>query len=430
MTEPQTGFSTSATGGDDITILDNPFSHVTDLFESTNGSESQTETPLSEEPTDSEIDQEETKEEPTEEQTEELPVEESEEEAVETQEEEPEAESEATEEDVATFDMKVNGEDVEVPETATIKIKVDGKTKLVSVKDLVIDYNGRVVWASKFSDLGRQKKALETEKAQFVQQAQEKAAELNNVVKQLENKNPLGAIIAIANLQGLNAKEQVANFIVQADKTVREWLETSPEGRKQLLDAIELEQYKQRELKQTKQKEVQTKAQQFWTDTENLVLSKGFTMDEFREASNFLIEHQSEIFPQNANEEQIRDIILDRLSAVPVYVEIEDVASKVNSQKFKSFSKEAKQEFLDEMFRLKQAGIWRSASELKDILSEVLGKPAPKKASSLVSQKSATKTAKTLAPKGSEQKKPLDSVVDDILNQIRDSEITTTFKPI
>lgn len=88
------------------------------------------------------------------------------------------AEEEALEEDIdeeeeeedsrLKYKAKIDGEDSDIPEDAVIDLKVDGKLQKVSFKDLVKDYNGRVVYETKFKELAEDRKVLSGERSQLL----------------------------------------------------------------------------------------------------------------------------------------------------------------------------------------------------------------------------------------------------------------------
>lgn len=78
-------------------------------------------------------------------------------------EEAPEEAEEKAEKDAPAkiLKLKVDGKDIDVPDTTTLEVKVDGKVEKVSIADLKKDYAGRVAYDKKFQELDVMKKEFE-----------------------------------------------------------------------------------------------------------------------------------------------------------------------------------------------------------------------------------------------------------------------------
>jgi len=139
---------------------------------------------------------------------------EDEEEEEESEEDEETDEEEATEEKVeekeeekkskSKLRLRMGNELFNVDSDATFKVKVDGKTEEVSAQDLINNYSGKTAWDKKFTELGKEKKTVEVEKASVIK---EKNALMDHVSKALAplkdaEGNPLDSLMYLVEMSG------------------------------------------------------------------------------------------------------------------------------------------------------------------------------------------------------------------------------------
>lgn len=410
-------------GGDSSQYVNDPFGGGdTDILtalseqieETTSDPDTTTEEPTEDSETGQEPDSTEDTEE-TQEEEDDAPVEEEAEEEVADTKDEVQAKT--------TYKVKIDGKEIDVPDNAVFKIKVDGKTQHVTLADLTSDFNGRTVWASKFSELGRERAALQQREQSIVKGVERIKGHLEKAGKALEAKNPLRAVLEISKAQGLNSKEQVANFLVQADAALGDWTKMQPAERQLLLDQIELEQLRSADEEKRTEIEIQQRNKSILDETESMILAEGFTVQDYVDASKWLIENAPEKFSQN-DDIHNRQIVLDTLRQSNQYLEIEGAALKVNPQKYNSLKADVKRELTSKLMKLRSIGEWNSQAELQELLVELLGKPNVQSKTSLASPKAANTAAKPSAPKGSlNNKNPAASQIDSILKQVMESDI-------
>lgn len=344
------------------------------------------------------------------------------EELQETTEEEAEVEQETTEEskeEPKTFyKLKIDGKEMSVPDNALVKVKVNGKSEYASVGELIADYNGRVAWAPRFSELGRKEKALEQREVEFVAKSNRVSRAFQEAGKALEEKNPLKAVLAISKAQGLNTKEQVANFLIQSDKSIKDWIGMSPESRQLLLDQIELAQHREEKEEMSKIQSEMKKGESWAEETYDLLMKNGVDPQDFIQTSRELIEKN----PDKLTGDEVKDrqIVIDTVLEIKQKSEIEEVANKVNSSKFKSLDSKNREALVSKLLKYKSIGEWESREELEELLVGLLGKPALKTGTSLASQKAVGQLTKPVAPKGSldNTQKPASTGSEDMLAQI------------
>lgn len=100
--------------------------------------------------------------------------------------------------------IKMNGELFNVDSDATFKVKVDGQIEEVPVQELINNYSGKTAWDKKFTEIGKEKKALEFEKAQVTDQKNKLVEHVNKALNPLKdpNKNPLDSLLYLVEMSG------------------------------------------------------------------------------------------------------------------------------------------------------------------------------------------------------------------------------------
>lgn len=362
-------------------------------------------------------------------------VDDSEEESSEIEEVEEEAEEEESEEETEIEDSrvkykaKVDGEEQDLPDDAIIKIKVDGKETDVELAELVKNYNGAVVWEKRFEEVAKEKKFLaseklnlDTERTQFMEKARTVDTKLNEIF-QLSQKNPIQCVMELCKMAGLNSKEAMANYIVQANKVVSEWGEMDIGSRQAIFDRIELEQRRSELAKVEEEKQQKESQAIFHSKLTNLLMSRNVPVDEFRVASNYLLSNKPEVFEGAQTEEEIAERVLDTMTVLETYNNTESVVMKIAPQRYGKLSSDDKRDFINELVSLKIAGA--SDKEIARTVREVFGVKA--KTSNTVSESPkpvASKQAATVrqAPKKSGNKSVQGSTdVDQILKNVLSS---------
>jgi len=151
-------------------------------------------------------DEEKPKKEAKEEKDEEEDEEESEEEESEESEEKPEAKEETEEEkkSKSKLRMRMGNELFNVESDATFPVKIDGKVENVPVQELINNYSGKTAWDKKFTEIGKEKKAIEFEKNTLKTQKDQLLTHLNGALAPLKdpNKNPIDSLLYLVEMSG------------------------------------------------------------------------------------------------------------------------------------------------------------------------------------------------------------------------------------
>lgn len=87
---------------------------------------------------------------------------------------------------------------------STIPVKIDGKTQEVPMQELINNYSGKTAWDKKFTEIGKEKKALEFEKNSVMAQKNKLTEHVNNALMPLKdpNKNPLDSMLYLVEMSG------------------------------------------------------------------------------------------------------------------------------------------------------------------------------------------------------------------------------------
>jgi hypothetical protein len=100
--------------------------------------------------------------------------------------------------------MKMGNDLYNVTSDATFKVKVDGQTLDVPVQELINNYSGKTAWDKKFTEIGKEKKALEFEKSTLLKQKDSLSEHFNKAIAPLKDKeaNPMDALLYLVEMSG------------------------------------------------------------------------------------------------------------------------------------------------------------------------------------------------------------------------------------
>jgi hypothetical protein len=100
--------------------------------------------------------------------------------------------------------MRMGEELFNVDSDASFKVKVDGKNEDVPLQELINNYSGKTAWDKKFTEIGKEKKYLETEKAQVSKQSEELKKHVHAALAPLKSKdgNPMDSLLYLVEMSG------------------------------------------------------------------------------------------------------------------------------------------------------------------------------------------------------------------------------------
>jgi hypothetical protein len=130
--------------------------------------------------------------------------EESEEEEFEEEEDEIQVKKDEEKKDSKKLRMRMGEELFNVDSDASFKVKVDGKNEDVFLQELINNYSGKTAWDKKFTEIGKEKKTLEVEKAQVTRQSEELKAHVAKALAPLRTKdgNPMDSLLYLVEMSG------------------------------------------------------------------------------------------------------------------------------------------------------------------------------------------------------------------------------------
>jgi hypothetical protein len=87
---------------------------------------------------------------------------------------------------------------------STIPVKIDGKTEEIPMQELINNYSGKTAWDKKFTEIGKEKKTLEFEKASLTKQKESLTHHLNMALGPIKdiNKNPIDSLLYLVEMSG------------------------------------------------------------------------------------------------------------------------------------------------------------------------------------------------------------------------------------
>lgn len=106
--------------------------------------------------------------------------------------------------DTKKLRMRMGEELFNVDPDASFKVKVDGENVDVPLQELINNYSGKTAWDKKFTDLGKDKKAFESQVNEFKSKISEIDKNLHQVLAPLKQKdgNPLDSLLYLVEMAG------------------------------------------------------------------------------------------------------------------------------------------------------------------------------------------------------------------------------------
>lgn len=100
--------------------------------------------------------------------------------------------------------IRMGNELFNIDSDATFKVKVDGKVEEVSAQDLINNYSGKTAWDKKFTELGKEKKAVEWEKSKVEKERGKLLEHINKAIAPLKDpeSNPLESLLYLVEMSG------------------------------------------------------------------------------------------------------------------------------------------------------------------------------------------------------------------------------------
>lgn len=98
--------------------------------------------------------------------------------------------------------MRMGDDLYNITSDASLPVKIDGKVENVSVQELVNNYSGKTAWDKKFTELGKEKKALDFEKSQVEHKNAELMKHVEAALAPIKDpsKNPLESLLYLVEM--------------------------------------------------------------------------------------------------------------------------------------------------------------------------------------------------------------------------------------
>jgi hypothetical protein len=100
--------------------------------------------------------------------------------------------------------MRMGEELFNIDPDSTFKIKIDGEMTDVSTQELINNYAGKTAWDKKFTEIGKEKKALEFDKATVTKEKETLRNHLNEALGPIKDpsKNPIDSLLYLVEMSG------------------------------------------------------------------------------------------------------------------------------------------------------------------------------------------------------------------------------------
>jgi len=232
---------------------------------------------------------------------------EEEEEAVEAKEEKEETE----EKPKSKLRLRMGNELFNIDSNATFKVKVDGETQEVTAQELINNYSGKTAWDKKFTEIGKEKKALEFEKSSLTKEKHQLLEHVNKALLPLKTKdaNPMESLMYLVEMSGEDPYNAYRR-IMEANLTELSSLMDMTETERELYfhkkkDELHGKIYKQRLDRQKEQESFN----QVRSKIDSLRQAKNVTEEQFVEASDELetLFKEAGLDPEAVTEEDVVD---------------------------------------------------------------------------------------------------------------------------
>jgi hypothetical protein len=240
--------------------------------------------------------------------------------------------------EVKKLRMRMGDELFNVDSNATFKVKVDGEQTEVPLQELINNYSGKTAWDKKFTEIGKEKKALEASSAKLQQRVEYLNKHMGQFNKLMTdpNANPMEAmLLAVEMAQG------------NPYTTYRRFMEANLEELGQLLDMTETERelyfHKKKDEFETtiaKKRESARKEEetfnQVFQKVEQLRKSYNVSEDEFVDASEELeaLYKEAKLDPNQISEETIVEYASLKPHISKVKTLIEKYEDNISEQKY------------------------------------------------------------------------------------------------
>jgi hypothetical protein len=100
--------------------------------------------------------------------------------------------------------IKIGDDHYSLDSSAKLKVKIDGNNEEVTVQELINNYSGKTAWDKKFTEIGNEKKTLQQEKQQLVQEREAFSGRIKPIMDIINDplKDPFEALELLVDMTG------------------------------------------------------------------------------------------------------------------------------------------------------------------------------------------------------------------------------------
>lgn len=266
-------------------------------------------------------------------------------------------------EEIKKLHAKYNDEEIEIPEQAVLKVKIDGEEVEVPISDLRNNYSGKVAWEKKFNELSTEKKTFSEEKSAI----ERYVMEFGELARRGDK---IGAMQYLAQLSGmdpLSFRKELRDQVLEEYKAV---LNMDEHQRK----AFELEEENKflRESKESEAQRLQREQERLQAHNQISQYQEALGIDEaaWEQASKDLLEEgysEDELSPESIGQ---------YVYATQVYERAESALAGVSEELASDGEK------IEAMFDIINQNPDFDADDLTEIITETWGEPKKAKSGS------------------------------------------------
>lgn len=278
-------------------------------------------------------------------------------------------------EEIKKLHAKFNDEELEIPEQAVIKVKVDGEELEVPISELRNNYSGKTSWERKFNDLAEDKKLFNEDK----QTIERYVMEFGELARKGDKIGAMQYLASLSGMDPLSFRKELRDQVLSEYKAM---LEMDEHQRK----AFELEE-ENKFLRESKESDsLRSQREQEYLQAQQMVqqYQEALKIDnaQWESAQQELIEMG------NSAEEITPQTIGEYIYATQTYENASSVLNEVSEDLA------ANEEIVEEMFNIIAQNPSFTREDLIEIVQDTFGEPTKAKSSSRKAAASAKKPSK------------------------------------
>lgn len=285
-----------------------------------------------------------------------------------------------------TYKVSVNGKNVELPLDAKFSVPVDGKSTQVSINDLVSNYNGKVSYDKRFTELDKDRQSFRQEKGAHDSDKQALNDGLGHFFKLIQQKKGPQAWAHMIKMAGLDGQYSLQDLRKEVYEQQRHIESMSPEQRQAMESQEQAEFYRSEFEQLTGRQEAQKAQAQAEAALDQVLSSHAITRDMFGQYHSQLT--QGGVHPQ----EVTPDLIIDYHSRLGAYKAIRQAAEKTDPSILKN------EKLVAQLKDFKLANPEMTTEDIADVIKSWKGDTRARKISEKVRQAKTPISASVRAP--------------------------------